>query len=180
VDDPSETQHYVGVLTKQALTARKKFAYVPLAFMEVRIKRGTLGCDARRDQVSGVRRTPENTEEVSRAFIFMSRTLLLLIGVLLAVIPWTERCSTLDSFPLGEDFELSLLAFFVLLGLILLFARYCKQGLSALFAFRHCLSFVRSALCTIPIVLHPWNTAVSHTPPIPSPSSGAYNLPLQI
>ena len=111
----------------------------------------------------------------------MSRILIVLMTLLLAVIPWSERYSTLDNFPHGQDTELNLLAFFALLGLILLFVRARKKGLTVLFAIRDfLLSIVRFALSLVPDSLHAVISAIPHSPPLPSPSLGIYNLPLQI
>jgi len=120
-------------------------------------------------------------DEVSPGFILLSRILIALMTLLLAVIPWSERYSMMDNFPHGQDTELNLLAFFVILGLILLFVRSRKKGLSALFAIRYfLLSIIRFALSFVPDSLHGVISAVPHSPPLPSPSLGIYNLPLQI
>lgn len=101
--------------------------------------------------------------------------------ILLVVIPWSEQYSMLDSFPHGRDVETDLLAFFVILGLILLFARARKKGLNALLApERLFLSVVQYALLMFPDLLHGEVLWIPHSPPPPGLSLGIYNLPLQI
>jgi hypothetical protein len=129
----------------------------------------------------GLKLAGASTEGVSQTFGLVSRILVCLIGLLLAVIPWTERYCMLDNFPMGQDFELNLLAFLALLCLILLLAHSSKQGLRALFAVRCWLSsMIRSALRMTRHALRGHTVTLFHTPPLPSPSLGVYNLPLQI
>jgi hypothetical protein len=118
---------------------------------------------------------------LSRVFLLSSRVLLSLVAALIAVIPWSERYCALDNFPMGQDFETNLLAFLALLGLILLLAHLCRQGLAALFSSRYWTASFRSNRP------HPTAHALSgharsltHRIPLPSSLSAAFNLPLQI
>ncbi len=120
-------------------------------------------------------------DEVLPGFVLMSRILVLLMALLLAIIPWSERYSGLDNFPQGQDTELNLLAFFVLLGLILLFAHSLRKGLSALFLLRYFLSaIVQLAHSLVSDSRHDVALDVPHSPPLPSLCLSAFNLPLQI
>jgi hypothetical protein len=113
-------------------------------------------------------------------FLLLSRVLLLLVGLLIAIIPWTERYCALDNFPQGQDLETNLLAFLALLGLMLLVAHLCRQSLATLFCVRNWISrlnFARSH--APPHDLASFATA-THRAPLPSPLSVARNLPLQI
>jgi hypothetical protein len=113
-------------------------------------------------------------------FLLLSRVLLLLVGLLLVIIPWSERYCALDNFPRGQDLETNLLAFLALVGLMLLLAHLFRQSLAAVFSIRYWisrLSFGRSHA-------HPPDPAsfatVAHRARLPSPLVGAFNLPLQI
>src|SRR6185312_15254798 len=70
----------------------------------------------------------------TRQFLSLSRLLLALVGALLAAIPWSERYGGLDNFPQGQDLETNILAFLALIGLMLLVAHLCRQGVAALFS----------------------------------------------
>lgn len=119
--------------------------------------------------------------EASPAFILMSRILIGVIGLLLLVIPWSERYSALDSFPNGHDVELSVLAFFVMLGLILLFVRFGKGRLVSLLAFRNVLlSSIRLAVALLAYRSRARLLTDPHHPPLPSSALDWFNLPLQI
>ncbi|HKO11884.1 MAG TPA: hypothetical protein VJV22_07950 [Acidobacteriaceae bacterium] len=111
-------------------------------------------------------------DEPTPAFILMSRILLGMIALLLIIIPWSERYSALDSFPHGHDTELSLLTFFAIFGLILLFVRAAKKQLRKLLAVRYLL------LSIIPLAVS--LTPNCPRPPLPGSSLEMYNLPLQI
>lgn len=114
-------------------------------------------------------------------FILISRILVVLITLLLAVIPWSERYSILDSFPHSQDTEFNLLACFVILGLILLIARSGRKRLRTLLAFRHVLlSIVRPAVSLVPRSGHGLLLTNADDPPLPRSSLDLYNLPLQI
>jgi len=103
------------------------------------------------------------------------------MALLLAVIPWSERYSMMDNFPHGQDSELNLLAFFVLIGIILLLARSCQKALNALFDL---LSWPSSLLRCAPFLPRLAGSASMltplHIPPLPSPFLSVANLPLQI
>jgi peptidoglycan/LPS O-acetylase OafA/YrhL len=120
-------------------------------------------------------------DAASPGFIRLSRILIVLITLLLAIIPVSERYSALDSFPHGQDTELNLLAFFMILGLILLFVRSSKKRLRSLLAFGYLLlSMIRLALSLIPDSRHGLVLTDAHHPPIPGSSLDVYNLPLRI
>ncbi|HEV2280519.1 MAG TPA: hypothetical protein VGS02_20225 [Acidobacteriaceae bacterium] len=132
---------------------------------------------------SEVRRTHTNgsaiPDEASPAFILISRILVVLITVLLAVIPWSERYSLLDSFPHGQDTELNLLAFLVILGLILLILRAGRKQLRTFFAFKRVLlTIIRPA--TSPIRGSHHGIVLTDADRPPHPGSSLYNLPLLI
>lgn len=103
----------------------------------------------------------------------------MLITALLVVIPWSERYSLLDSFPHGQDTELNLLAFLVILGLILLILHASRKQLRTFFAFKHVLlTIIRPALSLIRDFHHGPVQQDAGRPP--HPGSSLYNLPLQI
>jgi hypothetical protein len=136
----------------------------------------------RDDHVFALRRKAVNSlDDASPAFVRMSRILVTLITFLLAVIPWSEQYSMLDNFPHGQDTELNLLAFFLILGVILLFARSRTKGISVLFALCYLFfSMLRVALSSLAESLGGVVSAILHSPPLPSTSLNSYNLPLQI
>lgn len=118
-------------------------------------------------------------DEASPAFILISRILVVLITLLLAVIPWSERYSLLDSFPHGQDTELNLLAFLVILGLILLILRASRKQLRTSFAFKRVLlTIMRPAPSPIRNSHHGIVLTDADRPP--HPGSSLYNLPLLI
>ena len=120
-------------------------------------------------------------EDASPVFLWMCRTLTLLIVLLLAVIPWSERYSGLDNFPHGQDTELNLLAFFIILGLILLFARSCSKGLGAFLAVFYLFLFLlRFESSLFPQPVDAEALCIPHSPPIPGAPFDACNLPLLI
>ena len=51
------------------------------------------------------RRIAGGSNEALPAFVLMSRVVLALMGLLLVVMPWSERYSMLDNFPHGQDTE---------------------------------------------------------------------------
>jgi hypothetical protein len=115
-----------------------------------------------------------------RIFLLLSRVLLLLVGLLLVVIPWSERYCALDNFPKGQDFETNLLAFLALLGLMLLVAHLWRQSLAALFSIRYWISRLNfSRLHSHAHDLASFATT-THRARLPSPLLAAFNLPLQI
>lgn len=126
-----------------------------------------------RNQTSGAA-----LDDDSPAFIVVSRILVVLITVLLAIIPWSERYSNLDTFPHSQDTELNLLAFLLILGLVLLIVRSGKKRLRA---------FIRVLLARVRTAMSPtresrrglvfWD---AHPPPLTASSLDRYNLPLQI
>ena len=131
---------------------------------------------------SGVKRRQTNgsaiPDEASPAFVLMSRILVVLITLLLAVIPWSERYSLLDSFPHGQDTELNLLAFFVILGLILLILRSARKQIRAFLAFKHLLlTMIRPEPSPVLDFRHQLVLTDADRPPHPG---FLYNLPLQI
>lgn len=122
-----------------------------------------------------------NLDESSPTFILISRILIGMMALLLVIIPWSERYSTLDSFPRGGDTELGLLTIFAVFGLILLFLRAAKKQIRNLLRARYFLFSV------LPLVLslladchHRLGLADRHRTPLPGSSLDAYNLPLQI
>ena len=132
--------------------------------------------------VSAVERRHTNgsaiPDEASPAFVLMSRIVVVLITLLLAVIPWSERYSLLDSFPHGQDTELNLLAFFVILGLILLILRSARRQIRTFFAFRHLLlTMIRPELSPVLDFRHGLVLTDADRPPHPG---FLYNLPLLI
>lgn len=69
----------------------------------------------------------------SRLHLFLSRLLLALIAILLAVMPVTEHVLSFDRFLRGgQDFELTLLATLATFCLILLLAHVCRDSLANL------------------------------------------------
>ena len=136
------------------------------------------------EHVSRTSRTGEagigKADGFSRSLITGSRVLMCLIALLLAVAPWTEHFGTFDNFPHGQDFELSLLAFLALLCLVLLLAVLRKRGLKDIFAVRAWGPLVVWEPGGRPKPGFAWTTNACNSPPLPSPSLGTFNLPLQI
>lgn len=119
--------------------------------------------------------------EASPAFILMSRLLVGAIALLLLVIPWSERYSALDSFPHGHDVELSVLAFFVMLGLVLLFVRSGRNRVRSILTVKHwLLSVIPPAISLIPERRHVRPLTDPHHPPLAGSTLDRCNLPLQI
>lgn len=111
----------------------------------------------------------------------MSRILIGVIALLLLVIPWSERYSSLDSFPRGRDTELSILAFFVMLGLVLLFIRSARKRLQCILAMSHwLLSIMPPAVFLIPGRRHVRPLTDPHHPPLPGSSLELCKTPLRI
>lgn len=120
-------------------------------------------------------------EEPSPAFILMSRILIGMIALLLAILPWSERYSNLDSFPHGHDAELGFLAILAVFGLILLLLRAAEKQLSDVFVVRYLLFLIIPWASSLHLQGHQGLTrADSHDPPLPGLSLEMYNLPLQI
>lgn len=117
--------------------------------------------------------------EASPAFVLISRVLIVLITLLLAVIPWSERYSLLDSFPHGQDTELNLLAFLVILGLILLILRASRKQLRTSFAFKRALLTITQPAPS-PIRDSHHGVVITDADHPPHPGSSLYNLPLLI
>lgn len=120
-------------------------------------------------------------DDPSPAFILLSRILIGLIALLLLIIPWSERCNTLDSFPHSHDTELSLLAVFAFFGLVLLFVRAAKRRLRNLLAVRYML-FLLIPLA-VSLTSHRCHGLALSEPGPPALSASSlelYNLPLQI
>ena len=116
----------------------------------------------------------------------MGRILIGMMTLLLIIIPWSECYSTLDSFPHGHDTELSLLTFFAMLGLVLLFVRSAKIQLKRLLALRYSLLSM-TALALSPTSSCGHGVALTGPlyptplyPPLPGLSLEICNLPLQI
>jgi hypothetical protein len=110
----------------------------------------------------------------------VSRVLLFLISVVLAIAPWTERYCALDNFPRGQDFELGLLAVLALLALVLLFAHTAAHGSGAAGEDR---DWLYSVVPDDPLprnTRQPWTAGLVHRPSLPSCALRLYNLPLQI
>lgn len=112
-------------------------------------------------------------------FLLLSRVLLLLVAILLAVIPWTERYCSLDNFPQGQDFETNLLAFLALAGLMLLLAHLYRIGLTNLFSIRCRVSRLKSDIHRYDD-LAGFTIMAMHRAPLPSPLASVCSLPLQI
>ena len=135
----------------------------------------------RKDRVSrSERRGGARLDEASPAFVLMSRILLGAIALLLVIIPWTERYSTLDNFPHGHDTELSLLGFFVLLGLLLLFVRSARKQIRSLLALRYALLSMLPAGPTTADRQHGAGLTDTHHPPLAASTLDLYTPPLQI
>ncbi|HEX3570013.1 MAG TPA: hypothetical protein VHU44_04255 [Acidobacteriaceae bacterium] len=125
--------------------------------------------------------TTESPNRLPRIFLLLSRMLLLLVGLLLVVIPWSERYCALDNFPQGQDLETNLLAFLALFGLMLLVAHLFRQSLAALFIVQHWISRLTfSSRHAAPYALARFAASSRHRAPPPSPLSALFNLPLQI
>lgn len=118
-------------------------------------------------------------DEASPAFVLISRILVVLITLLVAVIPWSERYSLLDSFPHGQDTELNLLAFLVILGLILLILRASRKQLRTFFAFKRVLLTIIRRAPSLSRDSHHGVVLTDGDRP-PHPGSSLYNLPLLI
>lgn len=120
-------------------------------------------------------------DKASPAFILMSRVVIGMIALLLAVIPWSERYSLLDNFPHSQDTELNLLALFVVLGLILLIVRSSARQLRSMLVVRYWpLTMIRRMVSAMPETGPAVPPRCGSPPPL-SPSPGdTYNLPLQI
>lgn len=119
-------------------------------------------------------------DEASPAFILISRIFVLLITLLLAIIPWSERYQILDSFPQGRDTELNLLAAFVILGLILLFVRSSKKRIRRILAFRPLLLAMMPTARSILLTSRHGLALADPDHPPHRVFSGMCNLPLQI
>lgn len=111
----------------------------------------------------------------------LSRLFVVSIGLLIAVIPLSERYCRLDNFPKGQDFETNLVALLAVFGLMLLFAHICRQAFAGLLSVlartsffisnesqRHIDSATGSARC------------VTHRTPLPDPAFRATTLQLLI
>ena len=72
---------------------------------------------------------------VSRMFLLTGRLLLVLAGLLLMVMPWTEHYLPLDRFLRGgQDVELGLFALLSLLCLVLVLTQHFRQRIAMLLA----------------------------------------------
>ena len=114
-------------------------------------------------------------------FVLMCRVVLALMGLLLVVMPWSEQYSTFDNFPHGQDAEVGLLGFFIMLGLVLLFARSCSRAITALlvvFFVALSMAGVRQGQGAEPA--QRMTRATVSGPPIPGGNPGSFNVPLQI
>lgn len=113
-------------------------------------------------------------------FVLLSRVLLWLVAVLLAVMPWSERYSMLDNFPHGQDTEFTLLAFLIFLGLMLLLAHSSMSIMGALIKWRKSVSAWVSSGCTLPHAIE-LSLSLEYGPEHPPGSShAAFSIPLQI
>lgn len=114
-------------------------------------------------------------------FVLMSRVVVALMAVLLLLMPWSEQYSALDNFPHGQDTEVSLLGFFIILGLTLLFARSRNKAVGALLVV--VFVFVSVAGGAGPLArerVPGYALSTPAGPPLPSGSPGAFRVPLQI
>jgi len=119
--------------------------------------------------------------EASPAFVLMSRIVIGIMMLLVAVIPWSERYSNLDSFPHGHDAELGILAIFALFGLILLLLRTAEQQLRNLLAVRYLVFLIIPVAVSLPPHGQEGQTLADfRDPPFPNSFLETYNLPLQI
>lgn len=123
-----------------------------------------------------------NPDDNSSAFILMGcRFLIFAISLTLAFIPWSEHYSRLDNFPRGQDSEFSLLASFVILGIILLLLRSGKRRLRSLLVVRYLLlSIMLPAVYLISGSSHVRLLTDPHHPPRSASSLDRFNIPLQI
>ena len=110
-----------------------------------------------------------------------SRSILVLTGVLLLVMPWTEHFWQFDRFLRGgQDFELSLLCVATILCLVLVLLQHGKSSVKLSLSLRKWLYTVfRRENYLAPGSLRGLITAL-HAVIVPSPSLGRYSLPLQI
>ena len=112
-----------------------------------------------------------------RLCLLVSRLLLSIVALVLAIMPFSERMLTFDHFLRGgQDFELSLLATLAALCLILLLAHLCRESIAQSLARLLHLRFV-SGQPPLARLLHLAGVG-------PLPASGApppcFRLPLQI
>jgi hypothetical protein len=122
-----------------------------------------------------------SADDGQRRFIALCRTLMALIGLLLAVTPWTEGYRLLDNFPRGQDSEVHLLALLAFFGMVLLLARSCNASVCLALTFASWLSSVWRRVLRIPCGLErPTPVLARHIPPLPGGSRASFNLPLQI
>jgi hypothetical protein len=85
----------------------------------------------------------KKTDVVSVGQVRCGRALLYITALILAVMPFTEHFWTFDRLGRGgQDFELGVLAFISLLGLILLLARHTRQGVSVVFSLKRWRSLI--------------------------------------
>lgn len=117
----------------------------------------------------------------------MTQLFLLLIGLLLAVIPFSERYFTLDNFPKGQDFETNMIALLAVFGLMLLFAHIFSEGFAALLWEPHripCSSLSSSAISSPSQrgidLANSFALRLAHRIPLPDPGSGGSGLQLLI
>ena len=118
-------------------------------------------------------------DEVSHSFLFVSRALLFLFGLLLLVSPWTEGYRLLDNFPSGQDSELNILALLAFLGLVLLITRSARRRLRSFLLLKWLWFLPDSGSPLFRASLH-GHHSVSAAPPLIGRPPSAFNLPLQI
>jgi hypothetical protein len=114
-------------------------------------------------------------------FVALCRTLMAMIGLLLAATPWTEGYRLLDNFPRGQDSEVHLLALLAFLGMVLLLARSCNRRVYLALTFVFWLRLVWRRVLRIPCGLErPTPVLARHIPPLPGSLRASFNIPLQI
>ena len=135
----------------------------------------------REDNVSRRGKTAgRKSDDVSRCFLFASRTLIGLFVILLVATPWTESYRLLDNFPTGQDSELNILALVAFLALVLLIIRSSRRNLRNLLFRKWLLLLLHPALLFQRPSLHGHCSAHPAAPPLLGSPPGAFNLQLQI
>jgi hypothetical protein len=107
--------------------------------------------------------------------------LILFSAVLAIVMPWTENFWHFDKFPYGgDDFELSVFLIVAILGLVLVLIQHGQKSVTFILALARWLSPV--SWSTISPAMESFDAlmAALHTPPIPSPTLSACNLPIRV
>jgi hypothetical protein len=132
--------------------------------------------------VGASRRSAGNrANEALPVFVLLSRIVLALMGMLLLIMPWSERYSQLDNFPRGQDTELGLLMLLMSVGVALLFAWSRNTAFRAWLA----IAFVSLSMANFSgppglRLAHVRGVSGSLARPAPGSPPGAFEVPLQI